>query len=122
MISAADKLKAVEREIGLRRRVYPGRVALGRMSPWAAQAQIEIMEAIADDYRTLAAPYVRSQIAAMAAAICETDGVQCQCVRAPETRLSASSCEGPFKQAEAAWLAIRAWQDSNMEAGHDIAG
>jgi hypothetical protein len=42
------------------------------------------------------------EIQAAARAICELDGVQCQCICAPETRGSVKHCEGPFAQAKAA--------------------
>lgn len=54
MITAQDKLDAAERELKLRRQVYPNRVATGRMSAEFAASQIAIMAAIADDYRQLA--------------------------------------------------------------------
>jgi hypothetical protein len=53
--TAREKLKAVERELGFRRRVYASRVADGRMKQADADFQIGIMAAIADDYRLLAA-------------------------------------------------------------------
>lgn len=53
--TAAEKLAAVEREIGLRRHVYARRVDEGRMSRKLADAQIAVMEAIAEDYRALEA-------------------------------------------------------------------
>ena len=46
-----DKLEAVEREIKMRRRVYRGLVADGRMTQVQADREIAIMEAIAEDYR-----------------------------------------------------------------------
>lgn len=49
--TALDKLKAAEREIGQRKRVYPRLIEGGRMSQKAADHQIAVMEAIADDYR-----------------------------------------------------------------------
>jgi hypothetical protein len=49
--SLAQKLKAIEREIGLRRRVYPGLIAKGKMKAASADNHIRIFEAIADDYR-----------------------------------------------------------------------
>jgi hypothetical protein len=42
-----DLVKCAEREIGLRRRVYPNRVDTGRMSQREADRQIAMMEAIA---------------------------------------------------------------------------
>jgi hypothetical protein len=45
------KLLCLERELRLRRRVYPRRVAEGRMKIRDAEHEIKTMEAIADDYR-----------------------------------------------------------------------
>ena len=53
--TAREKLKAAERELGFRRRVYATRVADGRMKQADADWQIGVMAAIADDYRLLAA-------------------------------------------------------------------
>ena len=55
VVTAADKLAAVEREIGYRRRVYAKRVEAGSMSREFAAAQIGAFEEIAEDYRLLAA-------------------------------------------------------------------
>ena len=52
--TAREKLKAVDRELGFRRRVYATRVAEGRMKQSDADFQIGIMAAIADDYRAQA--------------------------------------------------------------------
>lgn len=46
-----QKLACVEREIALRRRVYPTRVANKRMTQQLADRQISMMEEIAEDYR-----------------------------------------------------------------------
>ena len=54
MFTADDKLKAVEREIGYRKYVYPRRVMDKKMTQETADAQIALMEAIADDYREAA--------------------------------------------------------------------
>jgi len=51
--TAADKRKAVEREIAMRKRVYPNRIETGRMTQAQAAYQITIFEEIADDYRRL---------------------------------------------------------------------
>jgi hypothetical protein len=51
MFSSAEKLEAAERELSLRRRVYPNRVGAHRMSQALADRQIALMEAIAADYR-----------------------------------------------------------------------
>jgi len=48
-----DKLDAVERELGLRRRVYPRMVDSGKMSADFAANQIAIFDAIAADLRQL---------------------------------------------------------------------
>lgn len=50
MHTAADKKKAIERELNYRRRVYPRWIADGRMTQKLADQQIEIFEAIRDDY------------------------------------------------------------------------
>lgn len=47
----AEKLEAVERELGYRRRVYERRVADKKMTQALADKQIKIFEEIADDYR-----------------------------------------------------------------------
>lgn len=52
--TAADKLRAVERELAYRRRVYPRMVMAGKMTDNAAAAQIAVMEAIEADYRAMA--------------------------------------------------------------------
>lgn len=52
---AEEKLACVEREVKLRRYVYPARVQSGRMTKKLADEQIALMEAIADDYRKLTA-------------------------------------------------------------------
>lgn len=55
MFSAQEKLDAVERELSLRRRVYPNQVAAHRMSAAFADRQIALFDEIAADYRELAA-------------------------------------------------------------------
>ena len=47
-----DKLACVEREIHFRRSCYPRWVAQGKMTHHEARHEIEMMESIADDYRT----------------------------------------------------------------------
>jgi hypothetical protein len=47
-VSLEEEIAAVEREIGLRKRVYPGRVQGKRMSQDRADREIQIMEAILD--------------------------------------------------------------------------
>ena len=49
-ITATDKLREINREIGQRRRVYPRLIAKGAMTQQAADRQIAIMEAIRADY------------------------------------------------------------------------
>jgi hypothetical protein len=51
--SAAEKRKAIEREIVLRKSVYPRMVTMGKFSQREADFQIAIFEAIAEDYRKL---------------------------------------------------------------------
>lgn len=46
-----DKAKAAERELKMRKRVYPRWVQDGRMSQAEADRQIQIMDEIAGDYR-----------------------------------------------------------------------
>lgn len=50
-ITVSDKLKEVEREIGQRRRVYARLIAAGKLTQQKADRQIEIMSAVAADYR-----------------------------------------------------------------------
>lgn len=52
-VTAREKREAVEREVGMRRRVYPRWVELRRMTQEKADREIAIMEAIAADYRKL---------------------------------------------------------------------
>jgi hypothetical protein len=49
--STADKLKVIEREIAMRKSLYPRRVRRHEMSQLEADYQIEVMEAILDDYQ-----------------------------------------------------------------------
>lgn len=49
-ITATDKLREINRELGQRRHVYPRRIAAGKMTQQAADRQIAIMEAIRADY------------------------------------------------------------------------
>ena len=53
-VPAIDKLRAIEREIGFRRVVYPHRVTDGKMTQRQADWQLRVMEAIRDDYLALA--------------------------------------------------------------------
>ncbi len=50
MFTAEDKLKEITRELKLRRRFYPHWIATGKLDEHDARRQIEIMEAIAEDY------------------------------------------------------------------------
>ena len=54
MIPAVEKLKAIEREIAMRRMVYPRRVSENKMTQRQADYQLAVMEAIRDDYMKLA--------------------------------------------------------------------
>jgi len=56
MITDADKLRSLEREIKMRRRVYPRWVEAGRMTQQHADHEIACMETIAEDYRRLVRP------------------------------------------------------------------
>jgi antibiotic biosynthesis monooxygenase (ABM) superfamily enzyme len=49
-ITSAEKAKEARREVAMRRRVYPGWVSSGKLSPAAADRQIAVMQAIAEDY------------------------------------------------------------------------
>lgn len=53
-IPAVEKLRAIEREIGYRRVVYPRRVMEKKMTQRQADWQLAVMEAIRDDYMKLA--------------------------------------------------------------------
>jgi hypothetical protein len=46
-----DKLRCAERELKMRRRVYPRWVEEGRMSVGKAEYEIGCMEAICEDFR-----------------------------------------------------------------------
>jgi hypothetical protein len=47
----STKLLCAEREVKMRRKVYPGRVLKGLMLPSEAKHEIAVMEDIANDYR-----------------------------------------------------------------------
>ena len=51
MISSAEKLACLEREIAMRRRVYPKWIASGKLKQEKADREIAVMEAVAADYR-----------------------------------------------------------------------
>jgi hypothetical protein len=53
MISYAEQLASVEREIAMRKRVYPRWVEAGKMTKSKADAEIRIMEAVAETLRGL---------------------------------------------------------------------
>lgn len=53
-ITAREKADCAEREVKMRRRVYPRWVADGRLTQGIADRQIAIMDAIAADYRAQA--------------------------------------------------------------------
>jgi hypothetical protein len=55
MITADDKLQCAERELRYRRRVYGRLIERGKMSKRQCERELELMEAIAEDYRKLAA-------------------------------------------------------------------
>jgi hypothetical protein len=51
MFTDREKWQAAERELNMRRRVYPSWVASGRMTQQEADRQIALMDAISDDYQ-----------------------------------------------------------------------
>lgn len=51
MATAQQKREAAERELAMRRRVYPRWVCAGKMTQAKATAEIEIMAEIVEDYR-----------------------------------------------------------------------
>jgi hypothetical protein len=53
-IDARTKLKCAERELRMRRKVYPRWVAENQLSQEVADRQIAVMAAIVEDYRKLA--------------------------------------------------------------------
>lgn len=54
IITAADKMQCAERELKYRRRVYGRLVERSKMTKAQAERELELMEAIASDYRALA--------------------------------------------------------------------
>jgi hypothetical protein len=50
-ITATDKQKEAEREVAMRRNVYPKWIAAGRMKQDEADRRVAVMEQIAADYR-----------------------------------------------------------------------
>jgi hypothetical protein len=53
MITAVDKLECAERELRYRRRVYGRLVERGKMTKEQSERELELMAAIAEDYRQL---------------------------------------------------------------------
>lgn len=53
--TAKVKMHEAQREVAMRRRVYPRWVEAGRMNQANADRQIEVMQEIATDYEALAA-------------------------------------------------------------------
>jgi len=51
MATNLQKMRCAERELAMRVRVYPRRIAEGRMSETKAREEIALMEEIAADYR-----------------------------------------------------------------------
>lgn len=52
-MTESDKLACAEREVKMRKRVYPRWVENGRMTEQQAAREIALMEAIAEDYRKI---------------------------------------------------------------------
>jgi hypothetical protein len=50
-ITDVDKLKCVEREVAMRKGVYPKWIAAGKLTRAKADREIAVMEAIAAEYR-----------------------------------------------------------------------
>lgn len=57
-ITAADKLACVNRELAMRRNVYPKFVSSGRMSQQKADREIAVMEAIVTEFEQRPIPVV----------------------------------------------------------------
>ena len=53
-ISIDDQIRCVERELAMRRNVYPRQIANGRMKPDAAEYELAALEAVRRTLRTLA--------------------------------------------------------------------
>lgn len=51
MITTAEKIRCIEREIALRMNVYPKRVAAKRMNEKTAKHELAVMRAILADYQ-----------------------------------------------------------------------
>lgn len=54
--SDEEKHTAAKREVAMRKRVYPGWVAAGRMKLDMAEYQIAVMQEIADEYAVKESP------------------------------------------------------------------
>lgn len=52
-VSLEEEIAAVEREISLRKRVYPGRVLSNRMKTDRAEREIQCMEAVLERLKRL---------------------------------------------------------------------
>jgi len=52
-VSLEEEIAAVEREISLRKRVYPGRVLSNRMKADRAEREIQCMEAVLERLKRL---------------------------------------------------------------------
>lgn len=52
-VTLADQIRCVEREIALRRHVYPRQVSIGRMKPGEADEEIRRMESVLATLRSL---------------------------------------------------------------------
>ncbi|WP_176422184.1 hypothetical protein [Bradyrhizobium sp. 2S1] len=50
-VSAADKMQCAERELKYRRRIYVRLVERGKITQALADRELELMDAIAEDYR-----------------------------------------------------------------------
>lgn len=49
-VTTVDKVRCLQRELALRRNVYPKRVEAGKMKPHHAALELRVMEAILADY------------------------------------------------------------------------
>jgi hypothetical protein len=54
-VTVTDKLQCAERELKYRQRIYERLVERGKMTKRQCDRELELMQAIADDYRKLAA-------------------------------------------------------------------
>ena len=51
MATVHEKRRCIERELALRLRVYPGRIAAGKMSIDTANREVDLMREILADYQ-----------------------------------------------------------------------